>query len=47
MSAEERQQVATALAVMVQEWGSGDWGRSADAVRGCIHLAALRPFVRY
>jgi hypothetical protein len=32
--AEERQQAITALAVMIQEWWSGDRGRSANAVRG-------------
>jgi hypothetical protein len=34
MSEEERQQAVTALVVMIQEWWSGDRGRSADAVRG-------------
>jgi hypothetical protein len=34
MLAEDRQQAVTALAVVIQEWWSGDRGRSADAVRG-------------
>jgi hypothetical protein len=34
MSEEERQQAVTALAVMIQEWWSGDQGGSADAIRG-------------
>lgn len=34
MSAADRQQAITALAVMIHGWWSGDRGRSADAVRG-------------
>jgi hypothetical protein len=34
MSADDRQQAITALAVMIHEWWSGDQGRSANAVRG-------------
>lgn len=34
MSAEERQQEVTAMAVLIQEWWSGDRGRSADTVPG-------------
>ncbi|MCM0675207.1 hypothetical protein NCC78_10970 [Micromonospora phytophila] len=34
MSAEDRQQAITALAVMIYEWWSGHQGRSADAVCG-------------
>jgi len=34
MSAEDRQQAVSALAVIIHEWWSVDGGRSADAVRG-------------
>jgi hypothetical protein len=42
MSVDERQQAVTALAVMIQEWWSGDRGRSADAVPGSKTSGAAR-----
>jgi len=34
LSAEDRQQAVTAMAVMIHQWWSGGRGRTADTVRG-------------